>query len=83
MLLITYIWQKIFFLAVNGSVIAAEKKQKSILYDEKTVSKVRIIIKIKKITNKINILVHTNSNKNVLFLKMYLQNYKHIFGTGE
>ena len=52
MLLITYIWQKIFFLAVNGSVIAAEKKQKSILYDEKTVSKVRIIIKIKKITKK-------------------------------
>jgi len=29
--------------AVNGSVIAAEKKQKSILYDEKTVSKMEMI----------------------------------------
>jgi len=33
-----------FSLAVNGSVIAAEKKQKSILYDEKTVSKVSIVL---------------------------------------
>jgi len=29
--------------AVNGTVIAAEKKQKSILYDEKTVSKMELI----------------------------------------
>merc|ERR1712137_1142335 len=29
--------------AINGSVIAAEKKQKSILYDEKTVSKIEMV----------------------------------------
>ena len=34
------------FLVRNGAVIAAEKKQKSILYDEKTVSKVCVLIMV-------------------------------------